>query len=347
MNKRYNIKEVAEIFKIPANKLRFYEKKGLLKPKRGENNYRYYSEDDFIRIQTILMYRTLNLSVEDISDLLANSEKANVLDHFYKQWEAVNNSIHRMRDVKNSLEKIMDSIYDGNNDGVMEGIIKSAQELNSIQETRENWKDKWNFDSWAKSYDKSVKNEVGTLNLYRKYDELLDTVYLKASEGLKQSDSILDIGVGTGNLSNRFLEKGYSVTGVDQSREMMNVAKNKYPNLKLRLGEFLKLPFDNGSFECIVSTYAFHHLNDEEKKLAIKEMMRVLTAEGTIVIGDMMFKDEESRREIFDRYTKEQIEEIEDEYYSDISVLREEFIKYGKTVDVQRIDELIYVVHVY
>jgi len=347
MSKKYNVKEVAEIFKIPANKLRFYEKKGLLNPERGENNYRYYNEEDFIRIQTILMYRALNLPVEDIKDLIENADKDNVLDHFYKQWEAVNNNIHRMRDVKNSLEQIMDSIYEGNNDGVVEGIIKSAQELNHIQETRDNWKDKWNFDSWAKRYDKDVKKDNGDLKLYRKYDELLDSVYLKAAEGIGQGDSILDIGVGTGNLSKRFIEKGYSVTGVDQSREMMNVAKNKYPKLKLRLGEFLKLPFDNGSFERIVSTYAFHHLNDEEKKLAIKEMMRVLKEGGSIVIGDMMFEDEDSRIEIFNRYTKEQIEGIEDEYYSDISVLREEFRKYGKTVDVQRIDELIYMVSVH
>jgi len=344
MSKRYNIKEVAEIFKIPANKLRFYEKKGLLNPERGENNYRYYNEEDFIRIQTILMYRTLNLPVEDIKNLLENTQKDNVLDHFYKQWEVINDNIHRMRDVKNSLEQIMDAIYEGNNHGFVEGIIKSAQELNNIQETRDNWKDKWNFDNWAKNYDKSVKKDIGKLKLYRKYDELLDSVYFKAAEAIGQADSILDIGVGTGNLSKKFLERGYCVTGVDQSREMMNVAKKKFPELKLRLGEFLKLPFDNGSFDRIISTYALHHLNDQEKRLAIKEMMRVLKENGRIVIGDMMFEDEESRRELFDRYTKEQIEEIEDEYYSDISVLREEFQKYGKMVDVQRIDELIYVV---
>lgn len=55
LSKGYLINEVAKQFNISANKLRFYEKKGMIKPKRSyDNNYRYYMEDDLIKLQAIL-----------------------------------------------------------------------------------------------------------------------------------------------------------------------------------------------------------------------------------------------------------------------------------------------------
>ena len=92
MEIKYNIKEVAELFNITTNKIRFYEKKGLITAARDEeNNYRYYTEKDLIKLQTILMYRILNIPIEDIQDILKNDYKNNVLNHFYKQWEIINN----------------------------------------------------------------------------------------------------------------------------------------------------------------------------------------------------------------------------------------------------------------
>ena len=115
----------------------------------------------------------------------------------------------------------------------------------------------------------------------------------------KKDSKILEIGVGTGNLAGKFLEGNYEIIGIDQSREMLSVAKEKYPKLKVRLGEFLKIPYENNSFDYIVSTYAFHHLNDEEKSMAIEEMMRVLNDDGVIIIGDLMFESKEAEREIY------------------------------------------------
>ena len=66
---------------------------------------------------------------------------------------------------------------------------------------------------------------------------------------------------------------------------MLAVAKEKYPKLHVRLGEFLKIPYENQTFDVIVSTYAFHHLNEEEKRVAIAEMMRVLKKDGRIIWG--------------------------------------------------------------
>lgn len=347
MKKRYLINEVAAQFNISTNKLRFYEKKGLIHPKRDEeNNYRYYIESDLIKLQTILLYRLLNIPVQDIKHIIKD-ENNNMLDHFYKQWQAINDEIHRLGLIRGSLEEIMDAVYDTDNNELQKQIHSSIKNMSKIYNIKENWKDRWDFDSWAKSYDKSVEKNIGCLKIYKKYEEVLDTVYNTAVKGIDITCKILDIGVGTANLSKRFLEAGYSnIIGLDQSREMLNVAKDKFPSLKLRLGEFLKIPFENNSFDIIVSTYAFHHLNEEEKSVAIKEMLRVLKENGKIVIGDLMFKNEEDRKKIYNNLSREEISEIEDEYYSNIELLKKEFAKYHKKVNEYPIDRLVSVVEI-
>lgn len=348
MKGKYSIKEVAEIFNISTNKIRFYEKKGLINPIRNEeSNYRLFTEEDVVKIQTILMYRVLGLSIDDIKDIIVNNERNNVLDHFYKQWKVLNDDMQKMRLIKDSLEEIMDLIYEDNNKNYHEGIIKCAKKMNELQNMKDNWKDRWNFDSWASGYDKSIKSNIGGLKFYKNYDKHLDTVYEETIMKNNKDIKILDIGVGTGNLSKIFLENGYDITGLDQSREMLNVSKEKFPNLKLRLGEFLKIPFENNTFDSIVSTYAFHHLNEDEKILAIDEMLRVLKDDGEIVIGDLMFENEEKKNELISEFTEQQKIEIEDEYFSNIDFLEKVFNSKGKKLEYIKIDDLIYVIKVY
>lgn len=348
VEKRYLINEVAKQFCISANKLRFYEKKGLIKPKRDiENNYRYYTENDLIKLQAILLYRLLNMPLNDICNIIRDENSQNMLGHFNKQWEAVNDEIHRMGLIRDSLEEIMDAIYDTDDINLQEKIHSSIRNMGRIYEIKENWQDRWDFNNWAKTYDISVERDNGSNSIYNKYKEILDAVYKTAVNNINKDDKILDIGVGTGNLSKRFLETGYNnIIGLDQSREMLGVAKDKLPELKLRLGEFLKIPFENSTFDIIVSTYAFHHLNEEEKAVAIKEMLRVLKENGKIVIGDLMFESEQSKVEICRNLSNEQITEIEDEYYSYIDLLKKEFGKYNKVVNAYKIDTLIFVIEV-
>ncbi|OZV11262.1 methyltransferase [Tissierella sp. P1] len=347
MERLYSVKEVSEIFNISTNKIRFYEKKGLINPKRNvENDYRYFNENDLIKLHTILMYRELNLPIESIRDIFKDESKNNLLNHFYTQWEVVNNQIHKMQLIKGSLEDIMDNVYESENESYKAEIIKVIESMNEIWKVKNEWKDKWDFNSWAKTYDESIRKDYSTLNFYKNYDKLLDTVFEEAVADKKMTIKVLEIGVGTGNLSRRFLDKNYDIIGIDQSREMLNISKEKFPKLKLRLGDFLKIPFENNKFDVIVSTYAFHHLDEEEKIIAINEMLRVLKLDGKIIIGDLMFESQKDKGEIMKTLTKDEIEEIEDEYYSNIDFLREQFEIHRKKLEVTRIDKLVFVVEV-
>lgn len=76
----------------------------------------------------------------------------------------------------------------------------------------------------------------------------------------------------------------------------------------------------------VVSTYAFHHLEGEEKLRAIDYMCDYLKENGKIVIADLMFLNKEERekcRRGFMKQGREDLWEIvEDEYYSDVEELK-------------------------
>lgn len=345
MSEKYNIKEVAKLFNITTNKIRYYEKQELIKPIRDEgNDYRIYSGKDIMQLQAVLLYRSIGLSIKTIKEIIKRNDGIDYLEHFNRQWIMVNDEIHRLNTIRESLEKIIDTLYEDEKMN-SDKIFPIIEEGNKVASIREGWKDKWNFNSWADSYDEDVKVDRGALKIYENYNKVLNKVYEKSTI-TGENISVLDIGVGTGNLAKKFLENNYRVVGIDQSREMLRVAKHKYPNLKVRLGEFLKIPFNDKVFDIIVSTYAFHHLNSEEKSLAIKEMIRVLKDNGKIVIGDLMFKNRVEEEWVLKELTEVQVDEIKDEYYSYIDELESEFMKYNKKLNYEKIDRFISVIEV-
>jgi len=152
------------------------------------------------------------------------------------------------------------------------------------------------FDMWADDYDKSV-NAADEDDMYpfAGYKELMNNIYNTIMK--MPPCKILDIGIGTGTLSTKLYESGNEITGIDFSDKMLEITKNKMPKAKLIQFDFTKgLPHEiNGEkFDFIVSTYALHHLTDDEKIVFIKSLLNHVTEAGSIIIGDVSFlnKDE-------------------------------------------------------
>ncbi|WP_314066760.1 MerR family transcriptional regulator [uncultured Vagococcus sp.] len=66
----YTIKEFAKRLKVKVSTIRYYERAGLLRPKRGENDYRLYSSDDLERARYILVMKYAAFSIEEIKQML-------------------------------------------------------------------------------------------------------------------------------------------------------------------------------------------------------------------------------------------------------------------------------------
>ncbi|WAA13164.1 class I SAM-dependent methyltransferase [Fervidibacillus halotolerans] len=152
--------------------------------------------------------------------------------------------------------------------------------------------DKNGFDQWAVEYDLTVrKSEEGNSYPFAGYERILQTIYEKAME--KRNSKILDIGFGTGQLTTRLYKSGQRIYGIDFSRKMISIAKEKMPeahliewDLSMGLPDVVK----EHRYDTIISTYTLHHFTDEKKISLLKEFLSLLTPDGKILIGDIAFK---------------------------------------------------------
>ena len=91
---------------------------------------------------------------------------------------------------------------------------------------------------------------------------------------------ILDVGCGTGNFTRKLSCLGYDVIGIDPSDEMVEKALKK--GLSCIKGYAEKLPFDDETFDGVISVAAIEFFKDRRK--AVNEMLRVVRNEGKVVV---------------------------------------------------------------
>ena len=94
--------EVEKITSLTRKAILYYEDKGLIRPHKGENNYRSYSEEDVDRLLQISIYRKLGLNISEIKNILSTKEKelASILRDRQYRLELEENK-------KNLLEKLI------------------------------------------------------------------------------------------------------------------------------------------------------------------------------------------------------------------------------------------------
>lgn len=340
------IKEVAKFLNTTPKALRFYEEKGLITPKKDKSNqYRDFSETDLYRLSTILALREIGVSIRDIKTILDNPELS-ITQYLDIQRSALFEQWLEMRDMIETIDQMLEKSTESNS---FEAIHQLANHLKNMKEIRNKWHDRWNFDEQAIDYDDHIKKEGHIFNVHEGYDEALALVVEKVQ--LEQNSIVVDIGIGTGNLGSRFLTNGNKVIGIDQSEKMLEICREKHPEIETRKGHFLALPLLDQSVDAIVSSYALHHLPDEEKLLALAEMIRVLKPHGQICIADLMFADETHRKAVLEGFEKSgnriAIDAIEDEYYADKSLLVKWIKENGYKVETKQLNDILGIICIY
>ena len=100
----YLIKQVSEISGVSVRTLHHYDNIGLLSPKKDENGYRHYSEEDLTYLQTILYYKYLGFSLKEIESLLQQNEET-LIQHLQKQLILMKKEKEKLLTLIDTLEK--------------------------------------------------------------------------------------------------------------------------------------------------------------------------------------------------------------------------------------------------
>ena len=124
------------------------------------------------------------------------------------------------------------------------------------------------FDSIMNMYDTNRRIEVI-------FDDFL------GNENLKDK-SLLDAGCGTGLFTKKAIERGAKVTSIDIAPKLVELTKNKNPTAEAIEASLLNLPFDDNTFDYVISSDVIEHTTNPYE--ATKELIRVLKPNGKICI---------------------------------------------------------------
>ncbi len=202
------------------------------------------------------------------------------------------------------------------------------------------------FDSWADAYDQTVYSTQGEYHeVFENYQSILEQTVIEISKD--PGSIVLDIGSGTGNLSYVASLADYNVTGIDPNKKMRNIAKDKFPKISFVEGGFLNIPQINNSIDAIISSYAFHHLSDEDKRLAALLFSTKLKPSGKVVIADTMYSTPDVKYQLIqdslDKNYTSLAEDLQTEFYTTHEVLTEIFTNAGFKAEYKPMNKFVWI----
>ncbi|WP_173427748.1 class I SAM-dependent methyltransferase [Aneurinibacillus tyrosinisolvens] len=96
----------------------------------------------------------------------------------------------------------------------------------------------------------------------------------------QKNERVLDLGCGTGDLSNEITKRGATVVGMDMSAPMIERAKDKYPEIKFFVGDAQKFSMED-KFDAVFSNAALHWMKDASQ--VVEGVWNVLNKNGRFV----------------------------------------------------------------
>lgn len=270
----YSSGEFARMAHITLRTVRYYDKNNILKPSLvTESGARFYTDNDFARLQQILLLKFLGFSLDDIREMTTDdSDYHFMLNSLNIQLKLVQDRIEQMQLVEKAIRDTSQAIQE-------EHSIDWSQMLNLIHLT---------------GMEKSLKNQYqDASNISARIH--LHSLYSKNPQGwfpwiyeqcrIQPGMEILEIGCGDGALwtgSRPSLPEEIHITLSDLSEGMLRDARRSIGSSDSRFSfqvfDCHQIPFASESFDLVIANHVLFYCQDISK--VCQEVSRVLRPGG-------------------------------------------------------------------
>ncbi|MBO5175827.1 MAG: methyltransferase domain-containing protein [Lachnospiraceae bacterium] len=241
----YSSGQFARLAGVSLKTIRFYDKKNILKPSyRNPSGARFYTEEDFVKLQQILLLKYLGLALEDIKELaIDTSDQHMLLNSLKLQKKLVKDRMEQLQLVEAAIDDTVTTME-------QEKQVDWSHMLELIHLT--------GMEKSLKSQYRDAGNISARIRLHRDYSVNKQGWFPWLFEqcGFTEGMQVLELGCGNGALwtENRDkLPKNFHVVLSDISEGMIRDARRA---ISEHFKETAELMFSFETFDCHAIPYA-------------------------------------------------------------------------------------------
>lgn len=280
----YSSGQFARMAHVTLRTIRYYDKHDILKPSFvTEAGARFYTDEDFARLQQILLLKYLGFSLEDIKEMtIGDSDYHFLKDSLNLQRKLVQDRIEQLQLVEQAIKDTSQAIEEKH-------TLDWSQMLNLIHLT--------GMEKSLKNQYQNASNISSRIQLHNLYSVNQQGWFPWILEQLKISESdeckefrILELGCGDGALWKEKLKdfsENMELVLSDVSRGMLRDARRnlskKKTKCKISYENFdcHKIPHKEKSFDLVIANHVLFYC--EDIPTVCKEVSRVLKPDGRFV----------------------------------------------------------------
>ncbi len=341
----YSSGAFAKMAGVTLRTIRYYDKQNILKPSLvTDSGARFYTEQDFSRLQQILLLKFLGFSLEDIRELTFSDADSNYLaNSLHIQQKLIQDRIEHMQLVRKAIEDTAAAIESHQD-------IDWNASLNLLQLTR--------METSLKRQYLDASNITARINLHKLYSTNPQNWYPWIYEQcrIKSGMKVLELGCGDGSfwsLNKEHIPNDIEITLSDISQGMLNDARRNIGNddhrFRFHLADASSLPYENVSYDLIIANHVLFYCQNLDKACA--EIYRVLKPDGIFISStygqdhmkeiSQLVQDFDNRillsgDKLYENFGRENGQAILSSYFQDCN-----WISYVDTLEISDSDPLI------
>jgi len=273
----YSSGKFADMAHVTKKTLRYYDEHNILKPSYvAENGTKYYTDNDFAKLQQILFLRYLSFPLADIKELtVRGTDKDFWLESLKMQTSLLEEHIEQMRIVKESLQDAQAAIESGKDvDWSNMLLLANANELE--EKLKKQYLDSSNISARIQLHTDYSGNKEGW------FEWVFKMACIKAGE------SVLELGCGDGSLWDQNLSaipKDCHIVLSDISDGIIRETSKKLmpliPGISLQVMDASYINAKDKSVDLIIANHMLFYCDDLDRVLS--EIKRVLKPGGRLV----------------------------------------------------------------